>query len=456
MRSYSLQQSVRLLLCAVALVWIAQGAANAETTMPKAGIPFSMEFRDADIKDVLRAVGQAANMNLVVSDTVTGQVSMSLKDVEIWDALDSILKTKGLTYVREGRIVRVLAVADVRDEDLETRVFPLSYANGKETLVVVDKIKSEKAKVSMDARSNALVVKDLSLNVDRMERLLKKLDMRAPQVLIEAKIVEVASNYVRELGVQWGGQYTGGSTIVSGGGTGGTSSSSGGSTTTTIPSIGTTSPMFPILGDLGRSGNAYAVNLPAAIGAGAGGALGLTFTRLMGGKLALDLQLSAMQTTGNGRILSNPKVLTMNNKEAKISAGTDIPIKIVSSTAVSGGSTAAVQVISASLGLSATPTITSDNRIVMIVKVEKSEPDFSRQVDGIPTITKRSADAQLIINNGETVVLGGILTRNESESEAAVPFLSKIPILGWLFKKKSKNETQNELMIFITPTIVND
>ena len=457
MRSYSLQQSVRLLLCAVALVWIVQGAANAETTeMPKAGIPFSMEFRDADIKDVLRAVGQAANMNLVVSDTVTGQVSMSLKDVEIWDALDSILKTKGLTYVREGRIVRVLAVADVRDEDLETRVFPLSYANGKETLVVVDKIKSEKAKVSMDARSNALVVKDLSLNVDRMERLLKKLDMRAPQVLIEAKIVEVASNYVRELGVQWGGQYTGGSTIVSGGGTGGTSSSSGGSTTTTIPSIGTTSPMFPILGDLGRSGNAYAVNLPAAIGAGAGGALGLTFTRLMGGKLALDLQLSAMQTTGNGRILSNPKVLTMNNKEAKISAGTDIPIKIVSSTAVSGGSTAAVQVISASLGLSATPTITSDNRIVMIVKVEKSEPDFSRQVDGIPTITKRSADAQLIINNGETVVLGGILTRNESESEAAVPFLSKIPILGWLFKKKSKNETQNELMIFITPTIVND
>lgn len=459
MRSYVFPQSIRLLVCAVSLVCIVQSAARAEQTqMEKTSIPFSMEFRDADLKDVLRAVGQAANMNLVVSDTVTGQVSMSLKDVDIWDALESILKTKGLTYVREGRIVRVLAVADVRDEDLETRVFPLSYANGKETLVVVDKIKSEKSKVSMDTRSNAVVVKDLSLNVDRMERLLKKLDMRAPQVLIEAKIVEVASNYVRELGVQWGGQYNGGNTIVSGGGTGVTSVSTSGSggTTTTIPSIGTTSPMFPMLGDLGRSGNAYVVNLPAAVASGAGGALGLTFTRLMGGKLALDLQLSAMQTTGHGKILSNPKVLTMNNKEAKISAGTDIPIKVISSVSLSGTNTAAVQIISASLGLTATPTITSDNRIVMLVKVEKSEPDFSRTVDGIPTIAKRSADAQLIINNGETVVLGGILTKTESESEAGVPLLSKIPILGWLFKKKGVNEVQSELMIFLTPTIVND
>jgi type IV pilus assembly protein PilQ len=214
--------------------------------------------------------------------------------------------------------------------------------------------------------------------------------------------------------------------------------------------------MFPLLGDLGRSGNAYAVNLPAAVAAGAGGALGLSFTRLMGGKLALDLQLSAMQTTGHGKILSNPKVLTMNNKEAKISAGTDIPIRVISSTAASGTSTAAVQIISASLGLSAIPTITTDNRIVMIIKVDKSEPDFSRMVDGIPTITKRSADAQLIINNGETVVLGGILTKSESEAEAGVPLLSKIPILGWFFKKKSVNEVQSELMIFITPTIITD
>ncbi len=456
MRSYSLKLSIRIAACVWALVWVAaNGAANAgaiETA--KSGPLFSMEFRDASIKDVLRAVGQAANMNLIVSDAVIGQVSMSLKDVNIWDALEGILKTKGLTYVREGKIVRVLAAAEARDEDLELRVFPLGYANGKEALAVAEKVKSDKAKVSVDTRTNSLVVKDLSLNIDRMERLLKNLDRRIPQVLIEAKIVEVSSNYARDLGVQWGGQYTGGNTIVSGGATGVTSSSSSGtSSTTTIPAIGNTT-FYPQLGDIGRSGNAYVVNLPAAVAAGAGGALGLTFTRLMGGKLALDLQLSAMQTTGNGKILSSPKVLTMNNKEAKISSGTDIPIKIVSATAVTSTNTVAVQTISANLALSATPTITNDDRIAMIIKIEKSEPNYSQTVDGLPTIIKRSADAQLVVNNGETVVLGGILTKNESQSEASVPFLSKIPVLGWLFKEVSKTETQDEIMVFITPTIV--
>lgn len=432
-------------------------AAPSASSNGKAIIPFSMEFRDADIKDVLRALGQAADMNMIVSDSVKGEVSMSLKDVDVWDALDSILKSKGLTYVREGSIVRVLAVADARDEDLETKVFPLGYASGKDVVAVIEKIKSEKAKVSSDARTNSLVVKDLSLNIDRMERLLRNIDVRTPQVMIEAKIIEASNNFVRDLGVQWGGQYTGGNTIVSGGATGVTQATagSGGGSTSTIPAIGNTS-FFPQTGDVGRSGNAYVVNLPAAVAAGAGGALGLTFTRLMGGKLALDLQLSAMEATGNGKVISSPKVLTMNNKEAKISSGTDIPLQIVSATAVSSVNSLGVQIISASLALSATPTITSDNRIVMVIKVEKSEPDFSRQVNGIPTIAKRNAEAQLVINNGETVVLGGILTRNESQAEASVPFISKIPVLGWFFKETRKTATQGEIMVFITPTIVTE
>lgn len=457
--------TVRKYLQALACVFILGGlcgtAANAETgDSAKAGVPFSMEFRDADIKDVLRAVGQAANLNLIVSDTVTGKVSLSLKDVDMWDALDSILKTKGLTYVREGNnIVRVVAVSEARDEDLETRVFHLGYANVKEALSVIEKIKSEKAKISADARTNSIVVKDLSLNIDRMERVLKNLDTRAPQVLIEAKIVEVSSNYARDLGVQWGGQYTGGNTIVSGGATGVTQVTSGsGGSTTGIPAIGSTT-FYPQTGDIGRSGNAFAVNLPAAVGAGSGGALGFSFGRLMGGKLALDLQLSAMQTVGHGKILSNPKVLTLNTKEAKISSGVDIPIQTISSTATGAGgstTTGGVQTISANLSLSAIPTITNDNRIVMVIKVEKAQPDFSRVVTGIPTITRETADAQLVVNNGETVVLGGILTKSEAESESGIPLLSSIPLIGWLFKNKSKTENQSELMIFITPTIVNE
>lgn len=430
--------------------WLYAVPALAQTVdITKTSSRFSLEFRDADIRDVLRAVGQAANLNMIVSDTVTGQVSLSLKNVELMDALESILKTKGLTYVRERNIVRVVAVAEVKDDDMETRVFPLGYANGKDALGVVEKIKSDKAKISVDTRINALVVRDLSLNIDRMERLLSEIDKRSPQIMIEAKIVEVSTNYAREFGVQWGGQSSStnnhGTTVISGGTTG-ARSPVGGST------------FYPLTGDIGGSGHSYIVNLPAAVGSGSGGALGISFGRL-GGALSLDLQLSAMEATGNGKILSSPKVLTLNNKEARISSGTDIPVRTVSSTANTGGgstNTASVQIISASLLLSAVPSITNDNRIVMTIKVEKSEPDYTHQVDGIPTITKRNANTELVVNNGETVVLGGILTKNEGVSESGVPFLSDIPILGWLFKKRSKYENQAELMIFITPTIVTE
>jgi len=325
-------------------------------------------------------------------------------------------------------------------------------------LAVVERIKGDRAKVSVDNRLNAVVVKDLSLNLDHMARVLKNLDTRVPQVMIEAKIVEVASNYSHEFGVQWGGQYTGtssnGTTVISGGATG-VASTPG--TPGTPPIIGSTV-LYPLTGDIGASGHAYAVNLPAAVGTGSGGALGISFGKL-GGMMSLDLQLSAMQTTGNGKIISNPKVMTVNNKEAKISSGTDIPVRtVVANAATTGGSTntAGVQTISASLGLSVIPAVTNDGRIAMTIKVEKSEPDFSNQIDGIPSITKRNADTQLVVNDGETVVLGGIITKSESETEAGVPFLSNIPIIGWLFKKKEKIDNSAELMIFITPTVVKE
>jgi type IV pilus assembly protein PilQ len=454
-----LKWHIGLLAYALVMMVCARAAAIAGTVeITKAGSPFSMEFRDADIRDVLRAVGQAADMNLIVSDTVSGQVSLSLKDVDIWDAMEAILKTKGLTYVRDANMVRVVAVSEARDNDMETRVFPLGNASSQDVLPVVEKIKSERAKISVDSRMNAIVVKDLSLNLDQMARLLANLDVHLPQVLIEAKIVEVSRNYARELGVQWGGQHTGtsgqGTTVVTGGTTGG---STAGGAASSVPAVGGTT-FFPQTGDIGRSGGAFVVNLPAAVGPGSGGALGISFGKL-GGKLSLDLQLSAMQTTGNGKILSSPKVLTVNNKEAKISSGTDIPVRIVSSTAVGGAgstTTAGVQTISATLALSAIPTIMSDNRIAMVLKVDKSEPDFSRTVDGIPTVTRRSADTHLVVNDGETVVLGGIITKSESQTESGVPLLSDIPVIGWLFKKKTKQELETELMIFITPTVMKD
>ena len=447
------QSLFRLATLAGLALWLIAAPAHAQTVdINRTHSEFSMEFRDAEIKDVLRAVGQAANLNMIVSDAVSGKVSLSIKNVDIWNALESILKTKGLTYVRDANMVRIVSLAEVRDNDMETRVFPLGHASSQDVLPIVSGVKSEKARISVDSRMNALVVRDLSLNIDQMARLLKSLDVRMPQVLIEAKIVEVSSNYARELGVQWGGQYSStngkGTTVVTGGASGSSSSTSGSSSS----QIGSTT-FFPLTGDIGLSGNAYAVNLPAAVGSGSGGAIGISFGKL-GGALSLDLQLSAMQTTGNGKVLSSPKVMTMNNKEAKISSGVDIPVRVLTTT--TAGTTAQVQTISTSLMLSTTPTIAQDGRITLAIKVEKSEPDFSRQVDNIPTITKRSANSELVVNDGETVVLGGILTKSDGESESAVPFLSKIPVLGWLFKKKSKFENQDELMIFITPTIVKE
>jgi len=449
MRQSLWKRSLRGLTIFAVLIAPPSLAAAEQLEIKKGESQFSLEFRGAELKDILRAVGQAMNLNLIVSESVTGQVTMSLKDVDLWVALDSILKTRGLTYVREGNIVRVLAVSEARDEDLETRIISLGYASGKDALAVAEKLKSDKAKISLDPRMNALVVKDLSLNIDRMARLLKDLDVRVPQIQIEAKMVEVASNYARELGIQWGGKYSGssgGNTVgITGGVSGATPGSSSGP-------VGSTT-FYPQTGDIGMSGNAYIVNLPAAVGAGSGGALGVTFGKL-GGRLSLDLQLSAMQSTGNGRILSNPKILTTNNREAKISSGIDIPVRVLSTT--TAGTTAEVRTITANLMLSAVPVITNDNRISMVVNVEKAEPDFSQQVDGIPTVTRRTANASLVVDNGETVVLGGIATKSESQVESGIPWLSDIPVLGWLFKKKAKTEKQGELLIFITPTIVTD
>ena len=195
------QSLFRLATLAGLALWLIAAPAHAQTVdISKTHSEFSMEFRDAEIKDVLRAVGQAANLNMIVSDGVSGKVSLSIKNVDIWNALESILKTKGLTYVRDANMVRILSLAEVRDNDMETRVFPLGHASSQDVLPIVTGVKSEKARISIDNRMNALVVRDLSLNIDQMARLLKSLDVKMPQVLIEAKIVEVSSNYARELG----------------------------------------------------------------------------------------------------------------------------------------------------------------------------------------------------------------------------------------------------------------
>ncbi len=413
---------------------------------------FTMEFRDADLKDVLRAIGQENRLNIIMSDDVQGKLTLSFQRVPLDQALEAILKINNLSAYRDGNIVRVVRSAFAEgEENLVTRMVPIHYAGGKDTAESLKSLMTKKGTVTVDSRTNTLILRDVPENVDRLETMVRKLDTRTPQVLIEARIVEANSNFTRELGVQWGGTYNGGKSnqvFLFGGAT---------------KQKSTDDFATPLTGGLGIGNNAFNVNLPAAVGAGSGGAIGLLLANAAGTK-SLDLQLSALEDSGKGRILSSPRILTLDNKEAKISSGSEILIPVTAILGVSTGSaspssgggatgTTGVTTIEAKLELTVTPHVTPDGQIVMHVKTDKKDPDFSNKVQGIPPLSTRTAETDLLIRDGQTIVIGGIYTRNQSDSVAAVPWLSKIPLLGYFFKKTTKTDNQTELLIFITPTI---
>lgn len=422
-----------------------EGAERASISVKKDDALFSMEFRNAELKDVLRALGQENQLNFIISDDVDGKLTLSFREVTFEEALEAILKINNLTSFREGDIIRVMKSPFGEGEaDLATKILPIHFANAKEMQESVKGLLTKKGSLTVDARTNALVVRDYAWNMAKIHEVVKELDSKTPQVMIEARIVEVNSNFTRELGVQWGGKVY--------------DASSSGIFQVTGAKSGTTG---ALTGGTGLSGSNLAVNLPAAAGVGSGGGLGFSFGNVAS-TLQLDLQLSAMEDTGRGKILSNPRILTLNNKEAKISSGTEIliPTTSILSTASSASSTTAgstattgVTTIDAKLELTVTPHITPDNQILIHVKTNKKDPDFNRQVQNIPPLSTRTAETDLLVGDNETVVIGGIYTRNESQGEKGVPWLSKIPILGWLFKKETKTDIQNELLIFITPTV---
>lgn len=391
---------------------------------------FTMEFRDAEIKDVLRAIGQEHRLNIIVSDDVSGKLTLSFQKVTLQEAIDAILRVQNLIAFQDGDIIRVVkSPFGEGDELLVIRIIPINFASVKETSDTVKGLLSKKGSLSVDARTNTLLVRDVPDNVARIAEIIKQLDSKTPQVMIEARIVEVNTNFTRELGVQWGGRRqattSSGTSVVSG--------------------------LNSLTGGTGLSGNGLVVNLPAAVGSGVGGALGFTFGNVAN-TFDLDLQLSALEISGRAKILSNPRIVTLDNKEAKISTGTEILIP--TTTIVSGGSTTSgVTTINAKLELAVTPHVTGDGQILMHVKTDKKDPDFSRTVQNIPPLTTRSAETDLLVKDGETIVIGGIYTRNEGATVSGVPWFNRIPILGWLFKKQIKVDNQTELLIFITPIV---
>jgi type IV pilus assembly protein PilQ len=392
----------------------------------------TLEFSDADIRKIFQLIAEVSNLNFLISDDVTGTISIKLVNVP-WDqALDVILDAKGLGMQREGNIVQIKPKAKIltqADEEaaakkaaelampVHTAVFDVNYAAVSDVAAQFERLKSPRPDSSIvrDERTNRVIVTDVQPRIDTMRQLLKNLDTPEKQVMIEARIVEATSTFTRDLGVQWGLHYRDGSASVMG-----------------ISQVDTG------FGGVVSSGG------PGSTGAGGIG-LGMAFGKL-GSNVQLDMRLSAAATIGQVKIISTPKVVTLNNKAAKISQGQSIPYQ---TTSAEGTKT---EFVEAALTLEVTPHITAEGAVSMKIKASNNSPGAAS--GGPPAINKKEATTELVVANGETTVIGGIYVDSDTESDTGVPFLSDIPLLGWLFKSNSKQKTKTELLIFITPKVV--
>ncbi|MBI5481442.1 MAG: type IV pilus secretin PilQ, partial [Deltaproteobacteria bacterium] len=420
------------------------------------GKRIDLDFKDADIQNILRLLADIGQVNVITGEDVKGSVTIRMRNVP-WDqALDVILRAKGLGMIREGNLVRVAPAAVLEKEreaeaklrrqavevaPLETRLVPISYADAPKILAQVKELASPRGRLSIDDRTNTLIVTDVRANLNLIEELVRNLDTQTPQVLIEARIVEARSTFTRDIGIQWGGNYLAASAtgIPTGLVFPSTLGMSGSSATpdTAMPGI-----------PLAMSPN-YAVSLPAPVGLGSGGAIGFTLGSVSGA-LNLNLRLSAQETSGNVRIVAAPRVTTLDNVEAIIEQGVSIPISQVSAAGVN------TVFADAKLTLQVKPHITSDGNVMMKIMVTKNEADFvNTGARGDPTILRKQAKTEMLVRDGDTAVIGGIYTRNTGLSWKKVPFLADIPIIGWAFKSRREADERTEMLIFITPRIVN-
>lgn len=419
------------------------------------GKKITIDIQDADIINVIRLIGDVSGKNVVIGEDVKGKVTVKLKNVP-WDqALDVVLKTKDLGREERGGIIRVvpqakldaerearLKLQDEREKKLPTavRLIPVNYAIARDLTPNVKELLSARGKVTFDARTNVIIVEDIRDNLDQAERLVRTLDTQTPQVLIEARMVEGSTSFSRSLGIQWGGglffsQRGGNPTglvfpnnvgIVG-----------GADDVLSLQGLPTPGVLFP---------PNFAVNLPSQ---NIGSAVGLNLGSV-GNFGLINARLSAAESNGQAKIISAPRITTLNNTRARITQGTDITVPIVTQNQLT------VQTVKAALELDVTPHVTADGSILMAIKMTNNVPDFSQQVGvGIPPVSTKEAETQMLVADGDTAVIGGIYTRNTAENFEQTPFLGSIPILGWLFKSSFETDTRTEMLVFITPRIIN-
>lgn len=427
---------------------------NGEKSFPKedlvvgethyVGRRISLDFQQADISNVLRLIAEVSGFNMVVGEGVKSKVTMKLVSVP-WDqALDMILKMNGLGKIRQGNILWIDSLANIakqqneeaqakdakiKAEELVDRVFYIRNLQVMELMTSLRQYLSPRGLMQMSPGSNALIVRDTESKVAVMKQLVDGLDLEVPQVQIEARIVQADTTYSRSLGVQWGIQN-----VNQLAGTGVANFKSG------------------VVGPFGNQASSFLVNLPATVG-GLVSTPGVGFTIGKTDGALLDVRLSAGELLGLTKVIASPKVTTLDKREAKISQGESIPFQ---TTSLQGTQTTFVD---ANLELNVTPQITSRDPkevgklIMMKVRATKNSVGARSNPAG-PSIDRKEATTQINVRDGETMVIGGVFIDTQNNSVAGIPYLSRVPVLGWLFKQKTEAVAKQELLIFLTPTIV--
>ncbi len=451
----------------------ARGEKEGDGRFSYTGEKVSFDFKDIDIRNALKLIAEMSDLNIIMSDDVSGTLTMRLVDVP-WDqALELILSARGLGKEQTGNVLRVAPVEVLRTEyeskiearkgslqleSLITEFITLSYSKVSEIKVMLEESaknqskKSSKSKkgsmpevgntglmssrgsILIDKRTNTLIVKDTLEAINNIKRLVAAIDKPIQQVLIEARIVEASDSFTHSIGVKWGGSVN---RQTASNFPGSVAIGASGTTVANSSSIITG-------GQSAATSRGFLVDLPAS---GNGGSIGLSLGSFSNA-INLDLELSAAQADGKAKIISNPRIVTSNFKTATVTQGAQIPFI----TPATANNPATVTLVEAALTLKVTPQITADGGVIMDIKVTKDSPKAFGVTSGIDT---KAVTTNVYVKNGETIVVGGVYTRDKGSDSSAVPFFSEIPFLGWLFKTETTRDNKTELLIFITPKVMN-
>lgn len=418
------------------------------------GKKISLDLQDADVVNVLRLLADVGGVNIVFGADVSGKITLNLKNVP-WDqALDIVLMTNGLDKVRMGTIIRVarsetiteeankrLAAMKASDkvEPLITRIVPVNYsdiATIKESELIKN-ILSERGKIDIDERTNTLVLHDIVKSVDQIETLVQRLDTRIPQVLIEARIIEASDDFEKEFGIQWGVGRTRRQNDQIQNVFGGLPDRFG-----AFEGLGVLDGDPPL-------GTGFGVNLPATDVLDFPGHIGFNVAKFSSSSVtALDLRLSAAEAQNLAKVISSPRVMTVDNQEANIVQGEDIPYLSVSQEGTQ------VQFVEANLELIVTPHVTAENTILLELETHRDSPNFERTVQGQPAITRNTAETSVLLLDGETTVIGGIFVIETRKTVNGIPGLMNLPYVGRIFRYEKTAKEKKELLVFITPKII--